>query len=48
MADEPVNAKEYEELARLSLPKMNFDYFHGGAEDEHTLKENVEAFKRIL
>lgn len=26
---------------------MIFDFFDGGAEDEITLKENVEAFKRI-
>lgn len=47
MAGEPVNVNEFEELAKEALPKMNYDYLSGGAEDEYTLKENVEAFKRI-
>ncbi|KAG9443668.1 hypothetical protein H6P81_015008 [Aristolochia fimbriata] len=48
MAGEPVNVNEFEELAREALPKMNYDYFRGGAEDQYTLKENVAAFQRIL
>ncbi|KAL9460719.1 hypothetical protein AB3S75_003845 [Citrus x aurantiifolia] len=48
MAAEPVNLNEFQELARLALPKMYYDFYAGGAEDEHTLKENVEAFHRIL
>ncbi|KAI3789861.1 hypothetical protein L2E82_02665 [Cichorium intybus] len=47
MGDEPVNLNEYQELARQALPKMYYDYFSGGSEDQHTLRENVEAFKRI-
>ncbi|ESR39968.1 hypothetical protein CICLE_v10025729mg [Citrus x clementina] len=47
MAAEPVNLNEFQELARLALPKMYYDFYAGGAEDEHTLKENVEAFHRI-
>ncbi|KAB2610986.1 peroxisomal (S)-2-hydroxy-acid oxidase GLO4-like [Pyrus ussuriensis x Pyrus communis] len=47
MASEPVNVNEYQELARQALPKMYYDYYTGGAEDQHTLKENVEAFRRI-
>ncbi|KAK8514210.1 hypothetical protein V6N13_063114 [Hibiscus sabdariffa] len=43
----PVNVNEFQELARQALPKMYYDYYRGGAEDEHTLKENVEAFQRI-
>ncbi|XP_020586327.1 peroxisomal (S)-2-hydroxy-acid oxidase GLO4-like [Phalaenopsis equestris] len=39
--------KEFEDLARQALPKMYYDYFRGGAEDEFTLRENVEAFQRI-
>ncbi|XP_071713937.1 peroxisomal (S)-2-hydroxyacid oxidase GLO3-like [Rutidosis leptorrhynchoides] len=46
-SDEPVNIKEYQELAKQALPKMYYDYFAGGAEDQHTLRENVEAFQRI-
>ncbi|TQE08673.1 hypothetical protein C1H46_005657 [Malus baccata] len=47
MASEPVNVNEYQELARQALPKMYYDFHTGGAEDQHTLKENVEAFRRI-
>ncbi|XP_034695833.1 peroxisomal (S)-2-hydroxy-acid oxidase GLO4 [Vitis riparia] len=47
MADEPVNVNEFQELARQALPKMYYDFFAGGAEDQHTLRENVEAFSRI-
>lgn len=45
--DEPVNVNEFQELARIVLPKMYYDYFTGGAEDQHTLIQNVEAFCRI-
>ncbi|XP_056163193.1 peroxisomal (S)-2-hydroxyacid oxidase GLO4-like isoform X2 [Syzygium oleosum] len=47
MAGDPVNVNEYQELARQALPKMYYDFFAGGAEDQYTLKENVEAFCRI-
>ena len=47
MAEEPVNIKEFQELARKSLPKMYFDFINGGAEDQHTLRENVAAFCSI-
>ncbi|KAI7986956.1 Peroxisomal (S)-2-hydroxy-acid oxidase GLO4 [Camellia lanceoleosa] len=47
MASEPVNVNEFQELARRALPKMYFDYYNGGAEDQHTLRENMEAFHRI-
>ena len=47
MEGEPVNVNEFQELARQALPKMYYDFFSGGAEDQHTLKENVESFRRI-
>ncbi|KAH7865313.1 hypothetical protein Vadar_004992 [Vaccinium darrowii] len=47
MAEEPVNVNEFQEMARQTLPKMSFEYYNGGAEDQHTLKENTEAFQRI-
>ena len=47
MAAEPVNVTEFQELTRQALPKMYYDYYAGGAEDQYTLKENVEAFHRI-
>lgn len=48
MASEPVNVKEFQELARQALPKMYYDFFSGGAEDQHTLRENIDAFSRIM
>lgn len=48
MAIEPVNVNEFQELARQALPKMYYDFFAGAAEDEHTLRENVKAFSRII
>ncbi|MCD7462658.1 hypothetical protein HAX54_049057 [Datura stramonium] len=48
MAGEPVNVNEFQELARKALPKMYYDYYTGGAEDQYTLKENIEAFHRII
>ncbi|KAI8544734.1 hypothetical protein RHMOL_Rhmol08G0318100 [Rhododendron molle] len=47
MAEEPVNVNEFQELAKRALPKMYFDFYNGGAEDQYTLKENMEAFHRI-
>ncbi|KAF8044731.1 hypothetical protein N665_7158s0003, partial [Sinapis alba] len=42
------NVNEFQELAKRALPKMYYDFYSGGAEDQHTLKENVEAFTRIM
>ncbi|KAE7999019.1 hypothetical protein FH972_003506 [Carpinus fangiana] len=47
MEGEPVNVNEFQELAKQALPKMYYDFYNGGAEDQYTLKENVEAFHRI-
>lgn len=47
MADEVVNVNEFSVLARHVLPKMIYDFYAGGAEDEWTLRENVAAFQRI-
>ncbi|CAA3020266.1 Peroxisomal (S)-2-hydroxy-acid oxidase GLO4 [Olea europaea subsp. europaea] len=48
MASEPVNVSEFQELARQALPKMYYDFYAGGAEDQQTLEENVKAFHRII
>ncbi|KAK6796026.1 hypothetical protein RDI58_009481 [Solanum bulbocastanum] len=48
MAGEPVNVNEFEELSRQALPNMYYDFFAGGAEDQYTLEENIEAFRRII
>jgi 4-hydroxymandelate oxidase len=42
-----VNLLELEALAAQRLPRMAFDYYAGGAEDEVTLRENRAAFERI-
>lgn len=42
------NVCEYEELAKHKLPKMVYDFYAAGAEDQWTLRENSEAFSRIL
>jgi len=42
------NVSEYEQLAKGRLPKMIYDYFASGAEDQWTLKENRDGFSRIL
>ena len=48
MVGEPVNLNKFQELARQALPKMYYDFYTGGAEDEHTLKKNVQEFQRIM
>ncbi|GMI77883.1 hypothetical protein HRI_001457600 [Hibiscus trionum] len=48
MAGEPIKVNEFRELARQALPKMYYDFYAGGAEDQYTLKENEEAFSRII
>lgn len=42
------NVMEYEAIAREKLPKMVYDYYASGAEDQWTLHENRCAFSRIL
>ena len=43
-----MNVSDYEELAKQKLSKMFYDFYALGAEDQRTLKENREAFSRIL
>ncbi|NNN20820.1 MAG: alpha-hydroxy-acid oxidizing protein [Acidimicrobiales bacterium] len=38
---------EAREMARKILPRVVFDYVDGGAEDEVTMRANVEAFDKI-
>ena len=42
------NVMEYEPLAKEKLPKMVYEYYASGAENEWTLQENRNAFSRIL
>ncbi len=46
LGPEPVNVWDYERLAEAALEPGPYGYFAGGAGDERTLRENVEAFGR--
>jgi len=43
----PLSLSEYEELAGSVLDKPAYDYYRSGANDEITLAENLQAYKRI-
>jgi isopentenyl diphosphate isomerase/L-lactate dehydrogenase-like FMN-dependent dehydrogenase len=43
---EPCNIADYERLARESLSAGAYGYFAGGAGDEQTLRENIDAYAR--
>jgi isopentenyl diphosphate isomerase/L-lactate dehydrogenase-like FMN-dependent dehydrogenase len=43
---EPLNIHDFEEAARARLDPGAYGYFAGGAGDEHTLRENTNAFTR--
>jgi isopentenyl diphosphate isomerase/L-lactate dehydrogenase-like FMN-dependent dehydrogenase len=43
---EPLNIWDYERLFEETLEPGAFGYFSGGADDEHTLRDNVAAFRR--
>ena len=44
---QPINLAEYEARARELLPRMVYDYYAGGADDELTVAENVVAWDRL-
>lgn len=39
---------DFEQYASHHLPKNAYDYYRSGADDEVTLKRNVEAFRRYI
>ena len=41
------NIDDLRELARRRLPRIVFDFFDGGAEDEVSLRDNRKAFERM-
>jgi isopentenyl diphosphate isomerase/L-lactate dehydrogenase-like FMN-dependent dehydrogenase len=43
---EPLNLRDFEALARAHMEPGPFAYYAGGAGDEHTLRENENAFAR--
>jgi L-lactate dehydrogenase (cytochrome) len=45
--DRAHNIDDLRLLARKRLPRVCFDFIEGGGEDEVTLRENVDAFKRL-
>lgn len=47
MKSGPICIDDFEQYARYKLPKSIYDYYKNGADDEITLKRNVEAFKRF-
>ncbi|MDQ3724779.1 MAG: alpha-hydroxy-acid oxidizing protein [Actinomycetota bacterium] len=46
MNDGPINVADYERLAAEKLERGPLDYFAGGAGDEITLRDNIEAWGR--
>jgi 4-hydroxymandelate oxidase len=44
---QPVNLAELELLAHERLSPIAWEYFAGGAEDEQTVADNMQAFRRI-
>jgi isopentenyl diphosphate isomerase/L-lactate dehydrogenase-like FMN-dependent dehydrogenase len=44
---EPLNILEWREAARRALPPAHFGYIETGVDDDATLRENTEAFRRI-
>jgi isopentenyl diphosphate isomerase/L-lactate dehydrogenase-like FMN-dependent dehydrogenase len=43
----PVTIADFIPLAKAKLPKATFEYITSGSEDEVTLRDNVEAFRRM-
>jgi isopentenyl diphosphate isomerase/L-lactate dehydrogenase-like FMN-dependent dehydrogenase len=43
----PVNAADFQALAREALPQATYEYITTGSTDEVTLRENVAAFQRL-
>ena len=44
---EPLNLHQLEELARSRLPKLAWDYYASGADDERCVQRNLEAFEEL-
>jgi (S)-mandelate dehydrogenase len=42
-----VNVEDLRRGAKLRLPRVVFDYIDGGAEQEFTMRQNVNAFEMI-
>lgn len=44
----PINISDFEKLAKEKLSQSAYDYYSSGANEEITLKENRDAYKRIF
>ena len=44
--DAPVTVDDFEALARTKLEKFAYDYYRSGADEEHTLRRNRDAYAR--
>ena len=44
----PINVMDFAEVARQKLDPLAWDYLEGGSEDEITLRENREAFLKLI
>ncbi len=45
---DPVNVFDFQALAKKKLDPVAWDYLEGGSEDEQSLRDNREAFRRII
>jgi hypothetical protein len=45
---EPVNVMEFGKLAQRKLDPAAWDYLEGGAEEEAALRDNIDAYKKII
>jgi 4-hydroxymandelate oxidase len=43
----PINVADFEPIARDRMEPAAWDYFAGGADDERTLADNLDAFRRL-
>lgn len=46
MGDSLLTVRDYEKAARRALSAMAWDYYRSGADAEHTLRENLRAYRR--
>src|SRR5580704_16787928 len=46
MLDRLLTVDDFAEAAAAVLPRMAWDYYRSGADDERTLRENRRAFRR--
>ncbi len=43
----PASVADYRILAKRRLPRQFFDYIDGGAYEERTMRDNIDAFERV-